>query len=109
MSSAYQLVELRASQAGHLACFVDRAGEALGEWNHFRFPSLRSGRSKLRLLRPILFSSTVVHVLSCLHKTRQDESWLRARQRQCEHQTAVARSSAHQRSFAELRISMTAR
>ena len=42
-ASSYQLVKLRASQAGHFACIVNRAGEPLGEWHRARFCGIRSG------------------------------------------------------------------
>lgn len=43
MPSSHQLVQLRASQAGHFARIVNRAGKPLGEWHRARFCGIRSG------------------------------------------------------------------
>jgi hypothetical protein len=108
MSSSHQFVELRASQAGHLACFANRAGEPLGERNRLRFSGFRSRCRKLRLSSSVVLSSVALHKLSCSHNTRQAESWPRDEQRQCEHPRTVAYSSAHQQPFEDFRTSTAA-
>ena len=65
MSISYQLVELRAPEACHLTCFVNRAGELLGEWNRLRPAGFPSGRSDLQLFYFVIPSSLVPHGFSC--------------------------------------------
>ena len=107
MPFPYQLVKLRASQAGRFACFINRTGEPLGEWNRLWFSGFRSGKSRLRLFSSATLSS--LHKLSCSQKTRPGESWLCVEQRQCEHLRAAAYGSARQRAFEDLWTLTTAR
>src|SRR5260370_36078270 len=62
------LIKLRASQAGRLACFINRAGEPLGKWKRLRFFRFQSERSN-SLFSTVRPSSTVSHDHSYSRKT----------------------------------------
>jgi hypothetical protein len=70
MPSSYQLVQLRASQAGHFACIVNRACEPLGEW--LVLGSEAFGADRLACCPPVFSPRLYLTWPSYSHKARQE-------------------------------------